>query len=96
MLQGLHLDTRLLQQQNTKKLYRIKDNCVHEQLGQILEQEIQKDQKTQLPILKSREQKQAIRSKSRVLYMPPAHNITKGWAEHRSPDPWTHPYPHPL
>ena len=37
LLQCLHLDTPLLQQQNTKKLYGTKNNCVHVQLGQILE-----------------------------------------------------------
>ena len=29
MLQCLHLDTRLPEQQNTKKLYGTKNNCVH-------------------------------------------------------------------
>ena len=32
-LQYLHLDTPLLEQQNTKKLYVTKNNCVHPQLG---------------------------------------------------------------
>ena len=31
------LDTPLLKQQNTKKLYGTKNNCVHAQLGQILD-----------------------------------------------------------
>ena len=44
LLQCLHLDTRLLGQQNTKKLQGTKNNCVHAQLGQILDK-IQKDQK---------------------------------------------------
>ena len=53
LLQRLHLDKHLLQQQNTKKLQGSKNNCVH----------VQKDQKTkrpktQLPLLKSRQQKQ--------------------------------------
>ena len=61
LLQCLHLDKPLLQQQNTKKLQGTKNNCLCVQLGQIMDK-IQKDQKkkekTQLPLLKSREQKQ--------------------------------------
>ena len=40
------------------------------------------------------------RKKSRVLRMPPAHNTTKGVGKTPKPplwpDPWTHPYPHPI
>ena len=35
-LQCLHLDTAILQQQNTKKLYGNKNNQMHKQLGQNL------------------------------------------------------------
>ena len=84
VLQCLHLDKPLLEQQNTKKLHATKNNCVHTQLGQILDQKIQKDQKTQLPLLKNREEKPGVGSKSRVLCMSPALNTTKGWAEHLS------------
>ena len=49
---------------------------MHAQLGQILDNEIQRDQKAQLPLLKSQEQKQGVGSKSRVLGMPPAHTTT--------------------
>ena len=45
LLQILPLDTPLLYLQNTKKLYGIKNNCMREQLEQILDQKIQK-QKT--------------------------------------------------
>ena len=38
--------------------------------------------KTQLPLLKSQEQKTGAGSKSRVLRMAPALNTTKAWAEH--------------
>ena len=48
---------------------------MHAQLGQILEK-IQKDQKTQLPLLKSLEQKQGVGSKNRILCTPPAHTTT--------------------
>ena len=37
VLHNLHLDTLLLQQQNTKKLYGTKNNCMHAQLGQTLD-----------------------------------------------------------
>ena len=37
VLQCLHLDTPLVKQQNTKKLYGTKNNYVHAQLGQILD-----------------------------------------------------------
>ena len=57
-LQCLHLDSPLLQQQNTKKLYGTKNNCMHVQLGQILDQKIQRDRKIQLPLLRSLKQKQ--------------------------------------
>ena len=39
---------------------------------------IQRDQKIKLTVLRSLEQKQSVRSKSRVLHTPPALNITKG------------------
>ena len=37
LLQCLHLDTPLLQQQNTKRLKETKNNCVHAQVGQIMD-----------------------------------------------------------
>ena len=48
------------------------------QSGQIMDERIQEGQKSQLPLLKSPEQKQGVGSKSRVLRMPPAHTTTKG------------------
>ena len=39
VLQCLHLDTPLLQQQNTQKLYDTKSNRMHALLGQILDPE---------------------------------------------------------
>ena len=45
LLYSLHLDIPLLEQQNTKKLYRTKNNCVHAQLGKFWIQKIQRDQK---------------------------------------------------
>ena len=48
LLQRLHLDKRLLEQQNTKMLERIKKKCVHGQLGQIMKK-IQKGQDPSVP-----------------------------------------------
>ena len=95
LLQCLHLDKplHLLMQQNMKKLYGTKSNCVLVQLGQIMDNKVQKDQKTQLPLLKSG-------SKSRVLHMPLAHNTTKAVGKPPKPPLWpyprTCPYPHPI
>ena len=44
--------------------------------GKFWMQKIQSDQKTQLALLKSLEQKHGVESKSRVLCMPPTHNTT--------------------
>ena len=67
---------------------------MHAQLGQIMDNTIQKDQKAQLPLLKSCQEG---RRKSRGLCMPPVHKITKGWAKHLSHSTAldTH-YPHPI
>ena len=54
--QCLQLDKLLLQQQNTKKLFGTKNNCVHEQLEQILDTKDTKvTKKIQLLLLKSLE-----------------------------------------
>ena len=72
---------------------------MHVQLGQIMDNKVQKDQKSQLPLLRIRAQKQGVRSKSRVLRMPAALNTTKGVGRPPKlplrPDPWTHPLPSP-
>ena len=81
------------------KLYGTKNNCKNVQLGQNYGQKIQRDRKTQLPLLKSQEQKQGVGTKSRVLSMPPVHNTTRGVDNPPKPllwpDPWTRPYPQP-
>ena len=46
LLQCLHLDKCLFRPQNTKTLERTKNNCVHVQLGQTMDNKIQKDPKT--------------------------------------------------
>ena len=68
----LHRDTPLLELQDTKKLYGTRNNCVHVQLGQILDQKIQRKKKTQ-PTAISEEPRAKILGvwpQSRVLYMP--------------------------
>lgn len=56
--------------------------------------------KMQLLLLKSQEQKQGVRSKSRVLHRPPPHSTTKGVGKPPKPplqlDPWTHLLPSSL
>ena len=56
--------------------------------------------KTPLPLLKSMEQIQGVGSKSRVLCKPAALNTTQKVGKPLKPllwpDPWTHPYPHPV
>ena len=46
LLQGLHLDTPLLQQWNTKKLQGTKTNYVHMQFGQIMDKRYKKTKKS--------------------------------------------------
>ena len=45
LLQCLHLDKCLLEQQNTKKAQGTKNNSLHEQLGQNMDKKIEKDKK---------------------------------------------------
>ena len=60
LLQGLHWDTPLLQQWNTKKLQGAKTNYVHVQFVQTMDKRYKQTKKGQLPLLKSWEQKQYI------------------------------------
>ena len=46
VLRCLHLHTHLLEQQNTKKLYGTKSNCVHTQVGQILDKRYKETKKS--------------------------------------------------
>ena len=93
LLQCLHLDKRLLEQQNTKKLYGTKNSCVHVHLGQIMDNKIQKDQKPNCHFWR-------VPSKNRVLCMHPAHNTTKRVGKPPKllllPNPRSRPYPHPI
>ena len=77
-LQCLHRDIPLPEQQNIKKAYGTKNNPMHEQLGHNLTRKIQRDQNTQLPLLRSLEQKQGVESRNRVLQT----------TRHRPPPKW--------
>ena len=68
--------------------------------GKLWTKRYTKTKKTQLPLLKSPEQKQGVKSKRRVLRKPLAHSTTNGVGKTPKPPPqpnaWTHPYPHPI
>ena len=75
VLQCLHLDTPLLEQQNTKKLDGTKNNCMHMQLGQILDKRY-KDQKNPTATFEEPRAKAGGREQKQVLCMPPTHNTS--------------------
>ena len=72
----LHLDTPLLEQQNTKKLYGAKNNHVHAQLRQILDK---RDQE-KYPTATFEEPRAKAGYCARPLHTTPP----KGWAKHLS------------
>ena len=80
MGQSSHLDTPLLELQNTKKLYGTKNNCAHVQLGQILDQKIQKRQKEPTAISEELGPKPKVWQKQSA--PSPTLNTTKGKADH--------------
>ena len=86
LLQCMRLDTPLLQQQNTKKLYGIKNNW-----SKFWTKDTRRPIDTYCRFWR-------VWSKCGLLRKSPAHNITKGGGETPElpfqPDPWTHPYPH--
>ena len=91
-LQCLQLDTPLLEQHDTKKLDVTKNNRACP-VGANSEQKTQKDQNTQLTPLKSLRQKQG------PGHAPCTQHLqSQGKTPQPSlqPDPWTHPYPHPI
>ena len=91
-LQCLHLDTPLLEQQDTKKLDVTRNDRACP-VGANSEQKTQKDQNTQLTPLKRLRQKQG------PGHAPCTQHLqSQGKTPQPSlqPDPWTHPYPHPM
>ena len=95
LLQCFHRDTPRLQERNTKKLYGTKNKSGYAQLGQILDK---RDQNTQLPLLKSLEQKTECWDQKQGTAHTPC--TTKGVGKSPKPPlqpkPWTQPYPHPI
>ena len=76
VLQCLHPDTTLLKPQNTKKLYGTKNNCVHAQLGQILDPKDTKRPKNptaafEEPVAKPGRQEQKQGTAHAPLHTPP-------------------------
>ena len=73
---------------------------MHMQLGQIMDNKIEKDQKSPTSTSEELGAKTGSRSKSRVLCMPPALNTTKEVGKPPKlplqPDPWSRLYPHPI
>ena len=91
-LQCLHLDTPLLQQQNIKKLYWTKNECVHEQLGQILDPKDTKRSKNPTATFKETGTKNRVPEAKEEYYACPLHTPQfKGLANHVN-----HPYSHPM
>ena len=76
----LHLDNPVLEQQNTKKLYGTRNNCVHGHLGQILDERYKKTKKdTKRPSATSEEP-----GAKPGYWACPLHTTPpkKGWANH--------------
>ena len=97
VLQSLYLDTPLLEQWYTKKLYGTKNNSMHAQLGQILDPKDTKRSKNPTGhFWGAWSKKQGVRNKSRVLSMSPALSSTRGVGRISKPalwpDPWAQSY----
>ena len=86
MLQSLHLDTPLLEQQNTKKLYGTTNNCMHAQWGfsNSGPKRYKRDKKKNLPPWKNLEGKHGVGNKSRILHKPHLQTSPQRWAKHLS------------
>ena len=77
----MYLDIPLLEEQNTRKLSGTKNNCVQVRWGKFWTQKIQRDQKTQLPLLRSQEKNRAKAATEHALC---TQHLTRGWATHLS------------
>ena len=84
LLQCLHLDTPLLEQQNTKKLYGTENNSVHAQLGKILEPKDTKRPKTPTATFEGSGTKTGGWEQKQGTAPAPAHSTTEEWANHLS------------
>ena len=78
VLQCLHLDTPLLEQPNTKKPYGAKNNCMHVQLGQIVDERYKETKKTPTATF------EGPGAKPGYCACPLHTTLPKGWAKHLS------------
>ena len=85
VLQSLHPDTPLLEQLNTKKLYRTKNKCMHAQLGQILDPKDTKRPKNSISTSEKPRVQKRYWERKQVLCMPPVLNTT--WMVGKPPKP---------
>lgn len=83
-LQSLHLDTSLLQQENTKKLHGTKNNHVPAQLGQILDPKYHKETNKPTVTFEEPGAKTGVRSKAGSYTRPWHTTPSKGWAKQPS------------
>ena len=78
--QCFHLDTTLLQQQNTKKVYGTKNEYVHEQLGQILDPKDTKRPKNPTATFEEPGTKTGcLKQKKSIMHVPCTHHHLRGW-----------------
>ena len=100
LLQRLHLDTPLLKQQNTKKLYETKTNCMQVQLGQILDPKDQKRPKNPATTFEECGAKTEVWEQKQGTVQAPCtkHQLRVSQMPKLplQPDLWTHPYPQPI
>ena len=95
LLQSLHLDKHLHQQQNTKKLWVTENNCVHMQLGQIKDNKIQKDQKPSCHFWRAGSKNRVLGAKAGNCACPLHTTLPNGWADHLSHSAGPTPGPAP-
>lgn len=84
MLRCLHLSTPLLERQHTKKLCGTITVCMPS-WGKFWTPKIQRDQNTQLPLLRSLGSKKGCWEQKQDTDTPPAHTPSKGWAKTSQP-----------
>ena len=91
----LHLDKCLLEQQKTKKLYGTKNSYVHVQLRQIMDNEIQKNQKPNCHFLKVGSKRKLLEAKAGCYAWPLHTTSQRGGQTPLCPTPGHTPYSSP-
>ena len=97
----LHLDTPLLELQNTKKVYGTTNNCLHTQANSGPKDTKRKTNKQKQPTPQTPNAiSEELEAKAGLLHMPPCtHHLQRVGKLPKLPlqsDPWTHPYLHPI